>query len=309
MRAKTSAAQDNRVQQSRLQGVDDFLRAPARPSRIGWKRAPILIAGALLVQPVYPQSATILNESFETGAIQSSTWNESNTDGCNTTVETGDAADGTRYMRSVLTANSPLGGNFRCELNGRGIGETTPVPSIRYYGFAFRVPADFASDRDTGDVIAQLHYGAGSGGHYAVRINEMSVNWEAQGTAAGGGGYLFPLQRSVWTRVCIRVAWASDNTGAVAVWVNPANESSTPVRKTSGHVTVPEGQQAGKFKIGLYKPRWRSVNFPSPFNAATSPRVVEHDDVRVGMNFADACSGGGGEPTVLPAPPISVAVE
>ena len=106
MREETSAALDNRYRR---------------------RRALILIAGALLVQSAYPQTASIRKDSFETGTIQSSIWNASDTDGCSASVQTGDAADGTHYLRSTLTAKAG-GGNYRCELNAKGIGmQTTDI--------------------------------------------------------------------------------------------------------------------------------------------------------------------------------------
>jgi hypothetical protein len=78
--------------------------------------------------------------------------------------------------------------------------------------------------------------------------------------------------------------------------------------------TVPEVyKNPGKFKIGLYKPQWRTIRPPSNMEAM-SPRIFDHDDVRVGRSFGEACGGAAqSEPPVpdspTPQPPNAIAVE
>lgn len=307
MRGKRSAALEisgRRTRPNRVVVVVRRFRGLARMRQIP-KVLIFLIAGALVAEPAYPQAVTALVDGFETGTIQSTLWNESSTGGCSATVPSGGASEGTYYLRSTLTANPPTGGNYRCEQNARGVGENTPVPSTRYYHFALRVPSNFANDNDAGDTVMQLHYGAGSGGHYAIKIVNTSVMWVANGISGGSSGSLGALVKGQWVEWCTRVDWRNNNTGLIKVWRNPSAETDTPTFQQNNITTVPTGLQAGKFKIGLYKSVWRTNNFPNPFNSATSPRVVEHDDVRMGLTFAEACGGG----TIGPEPPSSVTVE
>jgi Polysaccharide lyase len=316
MRAMTLAALINSFQQARSQGAGDFLHIPARLNRMRG-RVLMLIAGALLVQSAYPETASILSDSYETGTIQSSIWNRAGTGGCTASIETGDAADGTRYMRSSLTANPPTGGNYRCEWNARGIDMAAKLGVTYYYGIAFRVPSDFAYDSQSDDTIMQLMHRplktelAPKSSHHAIRIKDRNLGWMSH-LAGGPNADLGPLVRGEWTRACVRAKWTTDNTGSLNVWVNASSESSTPAFKWSGQTVPADYTNLGKFKVGIYKPRWRSVNFPTPFNPATSPRIVEHDDIRVGLSFAEACARASDQsepPISIPKPPISVAVE
>ena len=270
----------------------------------------IVIAGAMLVQPAYAQVAKI-QENFETGTLDSKIWQSYDTDGCSAIVETGDAAEGTRYLRSSLTAKLPTGGNYRCEQNARCVGVSAQLGVTYYYGMSFRVPADFAYDAQSGEAIMQLHHQptSGSHSHHAVRINNRHLEWVAHGDAGGPNVDLAPLAKGQWTRVCVRATWTTNDTGDLKVWLNPSSESSTPAFQWSGQTVPSDYTNLGKFKVGIYKPNWRSANFPTPFNSATSPRIVEHDDVRVGTSFADACGAGSTAPIPIPKPPISVAVE
>lgn len=267
----------------------------------------LLIAGALVAGPAYQQAVggvgSILNESFESGTIQTSVWNHSATAGCNHTVESGGAAEGSRYLRSSLTANPPLGGNYRCEWKAKGVGSNTQLGTPYYYGVKVRVPSNFANDSQAPDAIMQLHHMAD---HHAIKIDGNGLNWSGPGV--GDGASLGALVKGQWIGWCMRMVFATTNTGSMKVWRNPAAESDTPAYQKSNVQTLPaDYQSVGNVKIGLYKTKWRDVNFPNPFNPATSPRVVEHDDVRVGVSFAEACGGGAEE--VRPEPPSSVDVD
>src|SRR5687767_5746436 len=127
------------------------LTSAAPYNRCG-RRTLILIAGALLVQSAYPQTLSIRKDSFETGTIQSSLWNVSDTDGCSTSVQTGDAADGKHYLRSTLTSKEG-GGNYRCELNGTGIEKQGFDGITLYYGISYRIPAATPFDPEVGDTL------------------------------------------------------------------------------------------------------------------------------------------------------------
>jgi hypothetical protein len=269
------------------------------------------VAGALLALPAHPQTAMIVKDGFESGAIDPTIWQGSSTDGCSATVPSGDAADGTRFLRSSLTASLPLGGNYRCEQNAKGVGVNAKLGVAYYYGMVFRVPSDFAYDSQSGEAIMQLHHQPTSGAHshHAIRIYDKNLEWKAHGDAGGPSVNLAPLARGEWTRVCVRAVWTTDDAGSLKVWVNPGSENSAPALQWSGQTVPADYTNLGKFKVGIYKPNWRSKNFPTPFNTATSPRIVEHDDVRVALNYADACGAGREEPIPIPEPPISIAVE
>jgi hypothetical protein len=312
MGPNSSAALKYGCRQVRSEEAHDLVCTSRR-----WNRAQgrglILIAGGLFLQSAYPQTASLPKDSFESGTIQSSIWQASDTEGCSASVKTGDAADGTHYMRSALTAK-PGGGNYRCEQSAKGVGISAKPGVPYYYAMAFRVPSDFAYDSQSGETIMQLHHQptSGSHSHHAVRINDRNLEWKSHGDAGGPTVNLAPLARGQWTRVCVRAVWTTDDTGSLKVWLNPSSESSSPVFQWSGRTLPLNYTNVGKFKVGIYKPNWRTVNFPTPFNSATSPRIVEHDDVGVGLSFADACGGASqSQPPDDPAPqpPNAVAVE
>jgi hypothetical protein len=275
-----------------------------------------LIAGALLVQSAYPETAGILKDSFESGTIQTSIWNTSDTDGCSASVQTGKAADHTHYMRSTLTAKSG-GGNYRCEQNAKGVGDDTPLNQDRYYGVSIRIPSATKNDAEAHDTLMQLHTQATMGGscHYSIIWEtNNSLKWHVhscEGIGGPGATLLKTVEKDVWYRVCVNARWATDSSGRFRVWLNPTSENSNPILSFNGQ-TVPEVyNKPGKFKIGLYKPQWRTVRPPSNM-VAMSPRSFDHDDVRVALNYADACGGASqSQPPDDPAPqpPNAVAVE
>lgn len=265
---------------------------------------------ALVAKPAYQQAASgaVLDDSFETGTVQSSLWNESKTAGCVYTVPSGGAAEGSRFLRSTLTvAAGPSPGNYRCELNARGVGERTQLGVPYYYHLALRVPSNAATD-PAGELIMQLHQGAGAHAHHGIIVKGTSVIWQSNSHAGTGGpgADLGPLQKGVWNRWCIRAVWTLNSSGSLKVWSNPSSESDTPKFQWTGQTLSPTFVNAGKFKVGLYKFVWRGPNFPDPFDPAVSPRVIEHDEVRAGLSFADAC---GGSSSPRPEPPSLVAVE
>ncbi|MGH8241831.1 MAG: heparin lyase I family protein [Steroidobacteraceae bacterium] len=276
-------------------------------------RALILIAGALLVQSAYPQIADIRKDSFETGAIQTSLWNASDTDGCSISVQTGGAAEGKHYMRSTLTSKEG-GGNYRCELNGKGMGPSGFDGITLYYGISYRIPAATQYDAEVGDTLTQWFQNPNTGGggcHQVVQIKDKVLQWHNHNCGGVGGGdvtLLSPVPKDTWVRVCKKAKWTTNDDGEIKVWVNPTSESSSPVKSYSGQTLIDEYTQIVKFKIGNYKPTWRTVH-PPPNMAAMSPRIFDIDDVRVGASFADACGAGSVAPIPIPKPPISVAVE
>ena len=295
MREERSAALDNRCRQ--------------------W-RGLILITGALLVQSAYPQTASIQKDSFESGTIQSSIWHASDTDGCSASVQTGDAADGTRYMRSSLTANPPNGGNFRCELNARGIDRDGKEGDTVYYGLSYRMPAATPYDPLTGDTLTQWHQQPLTEPkcHQVIQLDNNVLKWHNHSCNGAGGGdvtLLSAMPKDTWVRVCLKAKWTTQSNGELKIWVNPSSEASATVKNFVGQTLIDGYTNLVKFKIGNYKTRWRTSNPPSNM-AAMSPRIFDHDDVRVGLSFAEACGGGSDQsepPIPIPGPPISVAVE
>lgn len=308
MRGKRSAALESSCQRARLNRVVLVVRHFRGLARMHPmpKVFIFLVAGALVAEPAYQQAVTILGDSFEKGTIQSTLWNESSTNGCNPTVQSGDAAEGKYYLRSSLTANPPNGGNYRCEQNAIGLGTSTQLNTPYYYGMSVRVPSDFANDRDADDTIMQLHHQptTNPNSHHMISIENNLWEWQAHADAGGPNATLAPLAKAQWIRFCVRAVWIINSSGSLKVWVNPSSESSTPAFQWSGQTLPTAYTNIAKFKIGLYKTKWRTNNFPNPFNSATSPRVVEHDDVRVGLSFAAACGG-----RVAPEPPSLIAVE
>jgi Polysaccharide lyase len=287
--------------------------SPSLNYRCWRRRGFLLVTGALLVQSAYSQTAGTVNDSFETGTIQSSIWHGTDDDGCSASVQTGDAADGTHYMRSTLTA-MPGGGSYRCEQNAKELGLNTPLNEDRYYGLSLRIPSATLNDVEAHDTLMQLHTQAtmGSSCHYSIIWGtNNSLKWHPHSCEGIGGSdvtLVRAVQKDVWYRVCLNARWATNSSGRFRVWLNPTSENSQPALNFNGQ-TVPEiYNQPGKFKIGLYKPQWRTVRPPSNMEAM-SPRVFYHDDVRVGKSFAEACGGGSSQPIPIPEPPISVAVE
>ena len=276
-------------------------------------RTLVLIAGALVVQSANPQTAAIRKDSFETGTIQTSIWNASDTDGCSVSVQTGDAADGKLYMRSTLMSKLG-GGNYRCELNSKGLGQVGFDGITLYYGVSYRIPAATPYDPEVGDTLTQWFQNPNTGGggcHQVVQIKDKVLQWHNHNCGSVGGGdvtLLNPMPKDTWVRICKKAKWTTADDGEIKVWVNPTSESSTPVKSYSGQTLIDEYTEIVKFKIGNYKPTWRAVHPPANM-AAMSPRIFDHDDVRVGRSFAEACGSGSVAPVPIPKPPISVAVE
>jgi hypothetical protein len=273
----------------------------------------VSITGALLVQSAYPQAASVRKDSFETGTIQSSIWNQSATDGCSASVQSGNAADGTHYLRSTLSAKAG-GGNYRCEQNAKAVGAGTQLNEDRYYGISIRIPSTTPNDVEAHDTLMQLHTQATMGGscHYSiVWESNNSLKWHVHSCEGLGGPdatLLSTVQKDVWYRVCVNARWATDSSGRFRVWLDPKSEDSNPALSFNGQ-TVPESyNEPGKFKIGLYKAQWRTIR-PPPNMTSMSPRSFDHDDVRVGLSFEEGCGAGSAVAVPVPAPPVSVAVE
>lgn len=285
--------------------------APNQRCRHVRMRALSFVAGAMLVQSAYPETAGIRKDGFESGTIQSALWNGSNTDGCNISVQTGSAAEGKYYMRSTLTSKEG-GGNYRCELNGSGLGQEGYDGITLYYGISYRIPGATPYDPEVGDNLTQWFQNPNTGGggcHQVVLLQNTALKWHNHNCGGVGGGdatLLSPMPKDTWVRVCKKAKWTTDNDGEIKVWVNPTSESSAPVKSYSGKTLIDEYTQIVKFKIGDYKPTWRAIHPPANM-AAMSPRVFDHDDVRVARTFAEACGVGTQPP--IPKPPVSVAVE
>jgi hypothetical protein len=282
-------------------------------NRFRRRRALILVTGALLAQSAYSQTTTIRKDSFETGTIEPAIWNATDSDGCNVSVYAGAAAHGAHYLRSILTSK-PGGGNYRCELNGSGMGQQGYDGITLYYGISYRIPAATAYDQEVGDTLTQWFQNPNTGGggcHQVVRVQNNVLQWHNHNCANVGGGdvnLLNPIPKDTWVRVCKKAKWTTDNDGEIKVWVNPTSESSTPMKTYSGKTLIDDYTQIVKFKIGNYKPTWRTVHPPANM-AAMSPRIFDLDDVRVATSFADACGIDNDEPMPIPEPPVSVAVE
>ncbi len=283
------------------------------------RRVLILITGALLVQSAYPETVGIRKDSFETGNIDYSIWNNSDTDGCSALVQTGEAADGNYYLRSTLTATEG-GGNYRCELRLRGVttkdGGIIQEGDTVYYGVSYRVPAATLSDPLKVDTLTQWFQNPNIGGggcHQVIQVADNVLRWHNHNCGTVGGSdvtLLSPVPKDKWIRVCKKAKWSTSNDGEIKVWVNPTSESNTPAKYFAGKTLIDDYTEVGMFKIGLYKPEWRTTR-PPPNMMAMSPRIFEHDDVRMGRTFAEACGVSGEEQTLapVPAPPVSVVVE
>jgi hypothetical protein len=268
------------------------------------------------VQSAHPQNSEIRKDSFETGAIQSSLWNVSDTDGCTVSVHSGDAAEGKHYFRSTLSSK-PGGGNYRCELNAKGLGEEGFDGITLYYGISYRIPAATPYDPEVEDNLTQWFQNPAIGGggcHQVVLIKNNALRWHNHNCPGAGGGsvtLLSPMPKDTWVRICKKAKWTTHDDGEIKVWVNPTSESSVPVKNYHGQTLIDEYTRIVKFKIGNYKPTWRTIRPPANMEAM-SPRIFDLDDVRVASNFADACGGASqSHPPDDPAPqpPNAIAVE
>jgi Polysaccharide lyase len=284
-----------------------------------WK-ALTMIASAWIVPAAYPQSLSIRHDSFESGTILSAIWHPADTGGCNAAVQADKASDGTHYLRSTLTA-APDGGNYRCELRVRDIDDPAngfiKEGDTVYYGISYRIPAATAYDPMVGDTLTQWFQNpdiGGGGCHQVIKLQNNVMLWHNHNCGGVGGpdvNLITSVPKDTWIRICQKAKWTTHNDGEIKVWVNPASENSTPAKSYSGRTLIDGWTALGRFKIGLYKPEWRTTRPPSNMTAM-SPRIFEHDDIRVGKSFADACGGGSDPsepPNAIPNPPISVAVE
>ena len=186
-----------------------------------------------------------------------------------------------------------------------------------YYGMSYRIPAATAYDPLVGDTLTQWFQNPNIGGgacHQVIQRKNNDLQWHNHNCGSVGGGdavLLTAIPKDTWVRICNKAKWTTSSHGELKVWVNPASENSTPVKSYSGKTLIDEYTKIVKFKIGIYKPTWRTVHPPSNM-AAMSPRIFDHDDVRVGRSFAEACGGGNVQPDrpfPFPSHPISVAVE
>jgi hypothetical protein len=286
-------------------------------NRRGRRRGLVFIAGAMLVQSGLAHGASILKDSFDTGAIQSEIWNPSDTDGCSASIQSGAASEGKQFLRSSLTA-APDGGNYRCELRAKNIdipanGFVKEGDTV-YYGISYRIPSATLYDPLAVDTLTQWFQNPAIGGggcHQVIQLKENLLKWHNH-NCGGVGGEDAPLLASVpkdtWIRVCKKAKWTTADDGEIKVWVNPASENSTPAKNYSGRTLIDGWTNLVMFKIGLYKPKWRTGSPPSNMSAM-SPRIFEHDDIRVAASFAEACGGSDVEYVAAPEPPVAVAVE
>ena len=118
------------------------------------------------------------------------------------------------------------------------------------------------------------------------------MQWHNHNCGSVGGDdvtLINPIPKDTWVRVCKKAKWTTQSNGELKIWVNPSSEASTPVKNYRGPTLIPQYTEIVMFKIGLYKTMWRTDNPPTNM-AAMSPRIFDHDDVRVGRTFAEACA-------------------
>ena len=192
-------------------------------------------------------------------------------------------------MRSTLTSK-PDGGNYRCELNGKGMGLQGFDGITLYYGISYRIPAATPYDPEVGDNLTQWFQNPNIGGggcHQTVLVQNNVLGWHSHNCGGAGGGdvnLLSPMPKDTWVRICKKAKWTTHDDGEIKIWVNPASESSTPLKSYSGQTLIDEYTEIVKFKIGNYKPTWRTIRPPANM-AAMSPRIFDHRRHSCGKEF------------------------
>lgn len=244
---------------------------------------------------------------------------DSNSDCTMQTLTTGGAARGSRFMRFTLASSGPTDKSYRCELGERkaaGSKSAADLPLTLYYGMSFRIPTSVPFDPETQENFQQFHidpvFAAGGGGvcHLTAQMNPSATGemiWGTHGCNNGGAGggevnLLVPPTRGVWYRYCQKITWTEAASGVWKVWINPTSESSVPLKNYTGRTLettwdadldqggepIPDSPMPPKNQYGIYKPVWRMIHPPTNV-VAMSPRMVDLDDIRIGVSYAEAC--------------------
>jgi len=224
-----------------------------------------------------PVGNALISDGFEDGTYNA--WNLSDTAGSSFAIIVGGAAEGARYSRSTLTYASSS--TYRAEHVLRGSSAAGTLGGVMYYGISVYVPSTTLNDAALADAFIQYH--PGGGGHWAIRND--NGNWQLEAhNLSGGNSNMGAITKNVWHRVIARFLWATNTTGSVKIWLNPASEATAPTHQAANIATLPAAYTGiVNFKMGCYKPAWQ-YNVPA---AGISPRVYYHDNAKVGLAFAD----------------------
>ena len=139
-----------------------------------------------------------------------------------------------------------------------------PPGSIRWFGFSFYVPEDFATATDDKWLTFTQWKGARGGSPpLALEIKRESLRLGGARTNAGlvpGDGLIGPLVRGAWTRLEIGLSMSSD---PAAGWVEVWRDGELVLARTSlaTQDIVDGGPDPLYLKQGIYRDsRWRPVH-------------------------------------------------
>jgi Polysaccharide lyase len=211
---------------------------------------------------------------------------------------------GPRAFRFTLRESDPMVHNgTRAEI-GRNTGASAQAHTEQWYGFSTFIPADWQSDTQTGDIIAQWHspnddeYAAGEPGkspplslYITGDALKVANSWDPKevtldnnptlGEPKGWRGSLW--QGSVselkgrWVDWVFHVKWNYDGNGFVQVW----KDGQQIVSKTGPNTYNDVGTIT--FKYGIYKSGWNNSNGSTN---TVKKRVLYVDELRMGDRYS-----------------------
>lgn len=163
-----------------------------------------------------------------------------------------------------------------------------------FYGFAFRLQADWEFDDGVGFNLAQFvtdfsdlgcseTYLPGTmiwiiGDQLATRVKTGSVCPQSQQKTKNWTG-LATVSPGEWHRIVIQANWQSDSTGFLKIWFD-----GDPVLAAYNIETTVTDGRAFDFRVGLYANYW----YDHGYSGNQPTRQVWFDQVGVGSTFADA---------------------
>lgn len=195
--------------------------------------------------------------------------------------------DGRYSVKFTLRKNDPdVSGSRRAELRHPPV----PANSAYTYRFSIFLPTNYVYEQHS-EIVNQWHsipdknlgekypspplYFRIQSGRWSLGRrwdpNQITVN----NTPGPGGGMemidLGPYQVNVWTDWKVYVKWSYRSDGVLQVWKN-----GTLVKSINGPNTYNDAK-GPYFKIGIYKPIWKT----NPSRSSLNERVLYYDAVRM----------------------------
>ncbi len=144
-----------------------------------------------------------------------------------------------------------------------------------WYGFSTYVPTSWVNSEQTA-IIAQWWSHSPASPPLGIEIEGESwfvfQRW-AEGEEGKSRRAIEPVRKGEWTDWVVEAYWTDSQDGYLKVWRN-----DEVIYERSGPSVYRETESL-RFKLGVYVWPWK-YDRPSP--SSSSPRVVYHDEVRIG---------------------------